>query len=150
MWGLYIRKCMMLGYNYYCLTSKFLESESDKGRDFVLQAKQVSCPFTRTWNTILGRMEKMKQIDSLVNYGLVLMFPIVAFSSWLSHWRWEASYPDCSRFWYILFEHQIALLLYPAELNAVSASLMLFCPSLHFALSLHCRLLRIWVASAGF
>lgn len=46
--------------------------------------KQVSCPFTHTWNTILGRMEKIKQIDSFVNYGLVLMLPIMVLSSWLS------------------------------------------------------------------
>ncbi|PIN01969.1 Gpi-anchor transamidase [Handroanthus impetiginosus] len=53
-------------------------SDSNMGNE------QVSCPFTRTWNTIRGRMEKMKDIDCLVNYGLILMPPIVAFSSWLS------------------------------------------------------------------
>ncbi|KAG8386763.1 hypothetical protein BUALT_Bualt03G0182800 [Buddleja alternifolia] len=48
------------------------------------QDKQVNCPFTRTWNAILGRLEEKKGIDRLVNYGLILMFPVVAFSSWLS------------------------------------------------------------------
>ncbi|XP_042060299.1 putative GPI-anchor transamidase [Salvia splendens] len=50
-----------------------------------LNAKQVGCPFTHTWNTILGWMEKITQIDNLVNCGVALMFPIVALSSWLSH-----------------------------------------------------------------
>ncbi|KAL3632272.1 hypothetical protein CASFOL_025256 [Castilleja foliolosa] len=44
-----------------------------------INVKQVGCPFTRTWNTIIGQMG-----DSLVNYGLISMFPIVAFSSFLS------------------------------------------------------------------
>ncbi|KAL2247203.1 UNVERIFIED_CONTAM: GPI-anchor transamidase [Sesamum indicum] len=48
------------------------------------KAEQTSCPFTRTWNIVLGRMEKLKQLDSLVNYGLILMFPIAALSSWVS------------------------------------------------------------------
>ncbi|KAK4420959.1 GPI-anchor transamidase [Sesamum alatum] len=52
--------------------------------DSKVNAEQPSCPFTRTWNIVLGRMEKLKQLDSLVNYGLILMFPIVALSSWVS------------------------------------------------------------------
>ncbi|KAK6142261.1 hypothetical protein DH2020_022609 [Rehmannia glutinosa] len=35
--------------------------------DFMLQAKEVGCPFTRTWNTVLDRME-----NSLVNYEFSL------------------------------------------------------------------------------
>ncbi|KAL0328298.1 UNVERIFIED_CONTAM: GPI-anchor transamidase [Sesamum calycinum] len=66
------------------LKTKFLKIENDKGKGFMLQAEQASCPFTRTWNLVLGRMEKLKQLDSLVNYGLILMFPIVALSSWVS------------------------------------------------------------------
>ncbi|XP_042066195.1 putative GPI-anchor transamidase [Salvia splendens] len=50
-----------------------------------LNAIQVGCPLTHTWNTILGRMEKITQIDNFVNCGVVLMFPIVALSSWFSH-----------------------------------------------------------------
>lgn len=52
--------------------------------DSKVNAEQTSCPFTRTWNIVLGRMEKLKQLDSLVNYGLILMFPIAALSSWVS------------------------------------------------------------------
>ncbi|XP_022848639.1 GPI-anchor transamidase-like [Olea europaea var. sylvestris] len=46
--------------------------------------KHAICPFTRTWNAILGRMEMMKELDSLVNYGLILMFLLVTGSSWFS------------------------------------------------------------------
>ncbi|XP_051114773.1 uncharacterized protein LOC127240254 [Andrographis paniculata] len=48
------------------------------------QDNKVACPFTCTWNTLLKKMETGKQNDYLVNYGLIMMLPIVAFSSWLS------------------------------------------------------------------
>ncbi|KAL6536898.1 hypothetical protein OROHE_012482 [Orobanche hederae] len=44
-----------------------------------INAKQDGCPFAHNWNTIFGPTE-----SSLVNYGLILMIPIVTFSSWLS------------------------------------------------------------------
>ncbi|KAL6561443.1 hypothetical protein OROMI_017044 [Orobanche minor] len=43
------------------------------------KAKQDGCPFAHNWNTIFGPTE-----SSLMNYGLILMIPIVTFSSWLS------------------------------------------------------------------
>lgn len=46
--------------------------------------KHGTCPFTRTWNAILGRMEMMKELDDLVNYGLILMFLLATGSSWFS------------------------------------------------------------------
>ncbi|KAL2496711.1 Peptidase C13 family [Forsythia ovata] len=46
--------------------------------------KHVTCPVTRTWNAILGRIGMMKELDSLVNYGLILMFLIATGSSWFS------------------------------------------------------------------
>ncbi|KAL7129100.1 hypothetical protein ABFS83_13G041100 [Erythranthe nasuta] len=72
--------------------------QTSKGRQRILESsdvpqestdsdtrdKQVSFPFTHTWNTILWRVENMKEMDYLVNYGLALMFPIVSFSTWLS------------------------------------------------------------------
>ncbi|GER29099.1 DNA glycosylase superfamily protein [Striga asiatica] len=57
----------------------FFKLKNGEDRDFMVQAKQVGCPFTRTWNTILDQMG-----NSLLNYGLILVFPIVALSSWLS------------------------------------------------------------------
>lgn len=47
-----------------------------------LQDKQ--CPFTRRWNTFQNKLEKIEHIDSLVNYGLVIMFPLLLISTWLS------------------------------------------------------------------
>ncbi|KAK4364033.1 hypothetical protein RND71_015391 [Anisodus tanguticus] len=43
---------------------------------------QDSCPFTHFWTSM--SMTKVEGLDSWVNYGLYLMFPLVAFSSWLS------------------------------------------------------------------
>lgn len=56
-------------------------------KDFILQDNPVTCPFTHTWNSISWRMQTIKEMDYLINYGLALMFPIVAFSSWFSWWK---------------------------------------------------------------
>ncbi|KAK4344621.1 hypothetical protein RND71_034797 [Anisodus tanguticus] len=45
---------------------------------------QDSCPFTHFWTSMRSKMTKVEGLDSWVNYGLYLMFPLVAFSSWLS------------------------------------------------------------------
>ncbi|KAL7087109.1 hypothetical protein ACP275_13G045600 [Erythranthe tilingii] len=65
---------------------RILESSDvpQESTDSDTRDKQVSCPFTHKWNTILWRIENMKEMDYLVNYGLALMFPIVSFSTWLS------------------------------------------------------------------
>lgn len=39
------------------------------------------------WCTLLNKAAKIEDIDSLVNYGLVIMFPLVAVCTWLSHLR---------------------------------------------------------------
>ncbi|XP_060201158.1 uncharacterized protein LOC132629806 isoform X1 [Lycium barbarum] len=49
-----------------------------------VQDAQDSCPFTHFWNSMHGKLTKVEGLDSWVNYGLFLMFPLVAFSSWLS------------------------------------------------------------------
>ncbi|XP_073311608.1 uncharacterized protein [Primulina huaijiensis] len=46
--------------------------------------KHASCPLTHTWNTVLGTMYNLQQIDSFVNYGLMFLLPLVGFSSWIS------------------------------------------------------------------
>ena len=46
-----------------------------------LQDKQ--CPFTRRWNAFQDKLEKIERIDSLVNYGLIIMFPLLLISTWL-------------------------------------------------------------------
>ncbi|EYU31622.1 hypothetical protein ABFS82_13G040800 [Erythranthe guttata] len=65
---------------------RILESSDvpQESTDSDTRDKQVSFPFTHTWNTILWRIENMKEMNYLVNYGLALMFPIVSFSTWLS------------------------------------------------------------------
>lgn len=45
---------------------------------------QQACPFTHMMSTIHKRVEKVKDVDGLVNFGLVLMIPLLAVSSWLS------------------------------------------------------------------
>lgn len=47
-----------------------------------MQDKQ--CPFTQMLNTCHNKMEKIGNVDSLVNYGLVIMFPLLVISTWLS------------------------------------------------------------------
>ncbi|KAL3821384.1 hypothetical protein ACJIZ3_007289 [Penstemon smallii] len=65
---------------------RMLESSNvvNESADANMADKKVGCPFTQTWNRVLGRLEEIKEIDSLVNYGLILMFPIVGLSSFLS------------------------------------------------------------------
>ncbi|PHU18487.1 GPI-anchor transamidase [Capsicum chinense] len=45
---------------------------------------QDSCRFTKFWSSTHGKTTKVDGLDSWVNYGLFLMFPMVAMSSWLS------------------------------------------------------------------
>ncbi|KAI8007697.1 putative GPI-anchor transamidase [Camellia lanceoleosa] len=46
--------------------------------------QEVACPFTRMMATFHDKMEKIEDVDTLVNYGFVLMLPLVAVSTWLS------------------------------------------------------------------
>nr|XP_009615967.1 uncharacterized protein LOC104108594 [Nicotiana tomentosiformis]XP_033515186.1 uncharacterized protein LOC104108594 [Nicotiana tomentosiformis] len=52
--------------------------------DSNIEDPQDSCPFTHFWNSMNDKMRKVEGLDSWVNFSLLLMFPLVAFSSWLS------------------------------------------------------------------
>lgn len=52
--------------------------------DSNVEDPQDSCPFTNFWISMHGKMNKVEGLDSWVNYGLFLMFPMVAMSSWIS------------------------------------------------------------------
>lgn len=52
--------------------------------DSNIEDPQDSCPFTHFWNSVDEKMRKVKGLDTWVSSGLLLMFPLVAFSSWLS------------------------------------------------------------------
>ncbi|KAJ4719703.1 GPI-anchor transamidase [Melia azedarach] len=54
----------------------------DQTSDTKTEDKQ--CPFTQMLNTCHNKMEKIGNVDSLVNYGLVIMFPLLVISTWLS------------------------------------------------------------------
>ncbi|GAY34549.1 hypothetical protein CUMW_282640 [Citrus unshiu] len=54
----------------------------DQTSDTKIEDKQ--CPFTRRWNAFQDKLEKIERIDSLVNYGLIIMFPLLLISTWLS------------------------------------------------------------------
>ncbi|KAK3015369.1 hypothetical protein RJ639_006805 [Escallonia herrerae] len=43
-----------------------------------------TCPFTRMRSIFNEKMDKIEETDSLVNYGLAVLFSLVAFSTWLS------------------------------------------------------------------
>ncbi|KAF2294640.1 hypothetical protein GH714_014067 [Hevea brasiliensis] len=42
------------------------------------------CPFTQMWTTLNSKMERIEDVDSLVNYGLIIMLPFLILSVWLS------------------------------------------------------------------
>ncbi|VFQ78704.1 unnamed protein product [Cuscuta campestris] len=48
------------------------------------EGKQVNCPFTRFLSSIHDKMGSVEDVDSLIFYGLALMLPLVAISSWVS------------------------------------------------------------------
>ncbi|KAM3268340.1 putative GPI-anchor transamidase isoform X1 [Capsicum chacoense] len=52
--------------------------------DSNVEDPQDSCRFTKFWSSTHGKTTKVDGLDSWVNYGLFLMFPMVAMSSWLS------------------------------------------------------------------
>lgn len=54
----------------------------DQTSDTKIEHKQ--CPFTRRWNAFQDKLEKIERIDSLVNYGFIIMFPLLLISTWLS------------------------------------------------------------------
>lgn len=49
-----------------------------------IKTKDQNCPFTRTMNTFFEKVERIEHPDSLVNYGLILMLPLLMVSVWLS------------------------------------------------------------------
>ncbi|KAI5661982.1 hypothetical protein M9H77_21305 [Catharanthus roseus] len=53
-------------------------------RDSDTTDRRVNCPFTQMLNTVNAKLEKLKDKDSWVNYGLLLLIPLVGASSWLS------------------------------------------------------------------
>ncbi|KAK1578156.1 hypothetical protein Q3G72_027990 [Acer saccharum] len=42
------------------------------------------CPFTRLLNSFRNKIENIENVDSLVNYGLVIMLPVLVISTWIS------------------------------------------------------------------
>ncbi|OAY45538.1 putative GPI-anchor transamidase [Manihot esculenta] len=42
------------------------------------------CSFTQMWSTINSKVERIEDVDSLVNYCLIVMLPILILSVWLS------------------------------------------------------------------
>ncbi|KAL5835329.1 hypothetical protein ACOSQ4_014826 [Xanthoceras sorbifolium] len=49
-----------------------------------LNTEHQQCPFTRLLNSFHNKIENIEDIDSLVNYGLVIMLPVLVLSTWLS------------------------------------------------------------------
>ncbi|KDP23694.1 hypothetical protein JCGZ_23527 [Jatropha curcas] len=49
-----------------------------------VKTKGQVCPFTQMWSDLNREMEKIGHVDLLVNYGLVLMLPLLIVSAWLS------------------------------------------------------------------
>ncbi|KAL5770588.1 hypothetical protein ACOSP7_014742 [Xanthoceras sorbifolium] len=49
-----------------------------------LNTEHQQCPFTCLLNSFHNKIENIEDIDSLVNYGLVIMLPVLVLSTWLS------------------------------------------------------------------
>ncbi|KAF9660958.1 hypothetical protein SADUNF_Sadunf19G0017900 [Salix dunnii] len=49
-----------------------------------IKTRDQNCPFTQTMNTFFEKVERIEHPDSLVNYGLILMLPLLMVSVWLS------------------------------------------------------------------
>lgn len=50
----------------------------------MLQDQNGGCPFTRMRINFHEKMAKIEDVDSLVNYGLLIMLVLVTVFSWLS------------------------------------------------------------------
>lgn len=50
----------------------------------MLQVQPGTCPFTHAMSIINEKMENIKDVDSFVNCGFLLMLAVVVISSWLS------------------------------------------------------------------
>ncbi|OVA01468.1 Peptidase C13 [Macleaya cordata] len=58
-------------------TSENQITEPRKAEDF--------CIFHSIWSILHSKMEKIEDLDTLVNYGLVVMLPLLAVSTWILH-----------------------------------------------------------------
>lgn len=59
-----------------------VQKETD---DASIKDQHVACPFTRSMNSMHQKLDNIKDVDSWLIYGLALMFPMVAVSSWFSY-----------------------------------------------------------------
>lgn len=57
--------------------------------------QQGACPFTLMMARFHDKMENFENVDTVVNYGLVVLLPLLALSTWLSQWRWEPNSLFC-------------------------------------------------------
>ncbi|XAR50820.1 Legumain [Bertholletia excelsa] len=63
----------------------FTSSHVNQGiHDSNIKDQQNACPFRHTMTSLNEKMEEIKDVDSLVNYGLMMMMPLVVISTWLS------------------------------------------------------------------
>ncbi|XP_019190392.1 PREDICTED: putative GPI-anchor transamidase [Ipomoea nil] len=71
--------------DHYIRRTLSSSGEQEQTSDSNTKGQPVNCPFTRFWSSIHIKMERIKDVDSLMSYGMALMLPLVAISSWLSH-----------------------------------------------------------------
>nr|GLL47260.1 putative GPI-anchor transamidase [Ipomoea trifida] len=71
--------------DHYIRRTLSSSDDQEQTSDSNTKGQPVNCPFTRFWSSIHVKMERIKDVDSLMSYGLALMLPLVAISSWVSH-----------------------------------------------------------------
>nr|GME07606.1 putative GPI-anchor transamidase [Ipomoea batatas]GME21340.1 putative GPI-anchor transamidase [Ipomoea batatas] len=71
--------------DHYIRRTLSSSDDQEQTSDSNTKGQPVNCPFTRFWSFIHIKMERIKDVDSLMSYGLALMLPLVAISSWVSH-----------------------------------------------------------------
>ncbi|CAL1382877.1 unnamed protein product [Linum trigynum] len=59
-------------------------AEDDSRRSILTDMTKAECPFTRIVSSLESKMETVGNLDSLVNYGLVMILPVLVVSVWLS------------------------------------------------------------------
>ncbi|KAL8136738.1 hypothetical protein V2J09_002739 [Rumex salicifolius] len=60
------------------------ELVADENENVISDKKSEQCPIHQMWYTFQSKLEKFDDTENYVNYGLVLMLPVLAFATWLS------------------------------------------------------------------
>ncbi|XP_010689951.2 uncharacterized protein LOC104903588 [Beta vulgaris subsp. vulgaris] len=58
---------------------------ADSGLENTSKSLDQVCPVHRLWGTLQKTLDSIDDIETFVNHGLMIMLPLVAFTTWISH-----------------------------------------------------------------